>query len=258
MSTHKKHHKRKASARRSDSSTEQNDRRLDGRSYREKLVEYSMNPEECSLEYITGRQDAMKGVAVVKKSDVRLPIYRSKWTRSNNGGLMAAIRVGGRVVFASSGSPKPANDGRDYSFLVIGDNEKRTVCFAHILLPGAAPVIEKTSSGKFVCKNRRPIKTFFHKAEAGTTEMFPEDRHASKNDRFVPADWYRPDEDELAEMRAAEAEAEEEKPEFDEEFESFDHFLPPFVPCASRKSYRLSWASVCMPTRPPRLPFVEF
>jgi hypothetical protein len=91
-------------------------------------------------------------------------IYTSKWIPANSGGLMASIRVDGKVVFPERNGPQPKHDGRQVQWTIVGQNPKGSVYFARLIDPNAknAPIeIEMRADGKIVCvSGRKPVKYF--------------------------------------------------------------------------------------------------
>jgi hypothetical protein len=187
--------KKKFRSRQHSPHNNQGEPQRDGKWRWEQLILYSTDPESSALEFITPRRRDMSQVQVCKKSDMPLGprVYRCKWVPGQKKGEMkAAIRINGRPVFAIG--RKPEANGRDWAFTLVGDNERRTVYFARLVDPKSEPIkIEKTAEGKFVCKGRKPIKTFFHPAPAVDSE-FALYQHGSQ-DPFVPDYWYELDDE---------------------------------------------------------------
>jgi hypothetical protein len=63
-------------------------------------------------------------------------IFRCSFVPSKNGGFMAGLRIGGRVVFPQRGVDV-RNDGTVWRFKLVGENPKKTVYFAHLLEPAS-------------------------------------------------------------------------------------------------------------------------
>ncbi|MDR3616537.1 MAG: hypothetical protein P4L53_23460 [Candidatus Obscuribacterales bacterium] len=63
-------------------------------------------------------------------------IFRCSFVPSKNGGFMAGLRIGGRVVFPQRGVDV-RNDGTIWRFQLVGENPKHTVYFARLLEPAS-------------------------------------------------------------------------------------------------------------------------
>lgn len=85
-----------------------------------------------------------------------MALFASKFVPSNNGGLMAADRVSGRIVFPERNGVQPQNDGKVYQFQIVGENPKQTVYFARIVDPNASTAIRIfiDKSGTIRCTGR--------------------------------------------------------------------------------------------------------
>lgn len=135
-----------------------------------------------------------KPVKVVSKKDsitnfMDTVIHSSKFVAANSGGLMAAIKVGGRVVFPERRGPQPQNDGKVWQFQIVGENPKQTVFFARMVEAVSSTaikiVIDKT--GKMVCVGRPRLVMPFRTAKTKKVP-YAEFRHATPNMGFEP-DW---------------------------------------------------------------------
>lgn len=141
-----------------------------------------------------GRRPAVKAVKVVSKKDaitgfMDTAIHSSKFVAANSGGLMAATKVGGRVVFPERRGPQPQNDGKVWQFQIVGENPKQTVFFARMVEAASSTaikiVIDKT--GKMVCVGRPRLVMPFRTAKTKKVP-YAEFRHATPNMGFEP-DW---------------------------------------------------------------------
>jgi hypothetical protein len=90
--------------------------------------------------------------------------HKARFVKAKGDGLIADIRVGGRFVFPDKRGPQPRNDGKFWSFQIVGENPKQTVYFARVIEAGSAETqpmkIVINGKGKIVCLNRRPVKLF--------------------------------------------------------------------------------------------------
>ncbi len=126
--------------------------------------------------------------------------YNSKWVMGNNGSLIAAIRIDGRVVFAEG--PQPKADGKNYAFQLVGENAKQTVFTARIIenKDDAPLVISKLSNGRLVCSGQSSIVLHFRSSKPSKEVPFAEYRSARYLDELFVANvgCSRCDEDESA------------------------------------------------------------
>lgn len=123
-------------------------------------------------------------------------IHSSKFVSANSGGLMAAIKVGGRVVFPERRGPQPQNDGKVWQFQIVGENPRQTVFFARMVEAASSTaikiVIDKT--GKMVCVGRPRLVMPFRTAKTKKVP-FAEFRHATPIMGFQRGDddWFYAD-----------------------------------------------------------------
>jgi hypothetical protein len=138
------------------------------------------------------RRNAKPNFKVVNKADALTGfkgegLYASKFVPANSGGLMAANRVDGRIVFPERNGLQPKNDGKSWQFQIVGENPKQTVYFARIIDPNASTAIKifVDKNGKMVCTGRGLLVTRF-KSKKASPVRFAEYRSATPNMGFEP------------------------------------------------------------------------
>ena len=118
---------------------------------------------------------------VTRRGSLAPTVYSCKFVPSRNGGVMAAIQdPQGRVIFPDNSGPQPKNDGKNYSFHLVGPNAKGNVNFGYVLV--GAPQIKILPSGKIICTNRRAPKLV---ATGKAVKPLPENRQGRVGDVFV-------------------------------------------------------------------------
>lgn len=145
-----------------------------------------------------GPRRASKPVTVISKKDaitgfMKTVTHSSKFVAANSGGLMAAIKVGGRVVFPERRGPQPQNDGKVWQFQIVGENPKQTVYFARIVEATASTALKFVidRSGKICCVGRPRLVMPFRTTKPKNV-AYAEFRHATPNMGFErnDDDWY--------------------------------------------------------------------
>ena len=193
-------------------------------------------------------------------------------TNGKGSGWIATRRINNRPVFLDSKSTVPAQ-GQSCK-VTLKDNPRHTVYFAFVQVEKATnvgPVVEKTATAKFTPTVEKtdtaPGAVLI--AKRGDTFVWVgphratcEPRRKSMNTGGVPFARFRhAGAKDLFKTRGPEYnenfEPEDEESAFDNEVNTYSHIVPAFVPFAARKSDRLNWASVCMPTSR-RLQIVQF
>jgi len=140
-----------------------------------------------------GPRNAKPKFKVVKKADTLVGfkgagLFHSKFVPANSGGLMAANRVDGRIVFPERNGLQPQNDGRNWQFQIVGENPKQTVYFARIIDPNASTAVKifVDKNGKIVCTGRGLLVPRFRSGKAPKMR-FAEYRSATPGMGFEPS-----------------------------------------------------------------------